>query len=81
MAPVRYGPACQKDCESRASRNSPSLAVALNCGIGSSRLNAEVNVFERLQFADHLPVSRARREAQARENGLAKDFIRHVLES
>src|SRR5258707_8816540 len=37
-------------CENRASRNSPSFAVALNCGIGSSPLNAEVNAFERLQI-------------------------------
>jgi hypothetical protein len=36
------------------------------------------NVFQR---PDRLPVSRARREAQARENGLVRDFIRHVLES
>jgi hypothetical protein len=35
------------DPENRASRNSPSLAVALNCGMGSSSLKAEVNAFER----------------------------------
>src|SRR6266852_9589005 len=29
---------CLNDCENRDSRNSPSLAVALNCGIGSSSL-------------------------------------------
>ena len=29
---------------------SPSLAVALNCGMGSSSLNAEVKVLERLQI-------------------------------
>ena len=29
--------------------NSPSLAVVLNCGIGSSSLNAKVKAFERLQ--------------------------------
>jgi len=28
----------------------PSLAVALNCGMGSSSLNAEVNALERLQI-------------------------------
>jgi hypothetical protein len=33
-----------------ASRNSPSFAVALNCGTGSSSLNAEVNALERLQM-------------------------------
>ena len=35
-------PLPQKDWENRVSRNSPSLAVALNCGIGSNSLNAEV---------------------------------------
>src|SRR5258708_15299084 len=38
------------DCENRASRNSRSLAVALNCGTGSSSLNADVNALERLQI-------------------------------
>jgi len=28
----------------------PGFAVALNCGTGSSSLNAEVNAFERLQI-------------------------------
>ncbi len=37
----------QNDWESLDSRNSPSLAVGLNCGMGSSSLNAEVNAFER----------------------------------
>ncbi len=41
--------ASQNDCENRVSRNSPNFVVALNCGIGSSCLNAEVNAFERLQ--------------------------------
>jgi hypothetical protein len=36
--------------ENPASRNSPSFAVALNWGIGSSSLNAEVNALERLQI-------------------------------
>jgi hypothetical protein len=36
------------------------------------------NVFQR---PDRLPVSRALREAHARENGSVRDFIRHVLES
>src|SRR5258708_7759394 len=40
----------QNDFENCASRNSPNLAVALNCGMGSSSLNAEVNAFERLQI-------------------------------
>ena len=40
----------QNHCENRASKNSPSLAVALNWGMGSSSLNADVNAFERLQI-------------------------------
>src|SRR5216683_3329779 len=48
--PGRYRLRGQNDCEKRASRNSPSLAVALNCGMGSSSLNADVNAFERLQI-------------------------------
>src|SRR6202008_3416839 len=43
-------PSGQNDCENRVSRNSPSFAVALNCGMGSSSLNAEVNAFDRLQI-------------------------------
>ena len=43
-------PQCQNDWENRASRNSPNFAVALNCGIGSSSLNADVNAFDRLQI-------------------------------
>jgi len=39
-------PLAQNDWANRASRNSPNFAVALNCGIGSSALNAEVNAFE-----------------------------------
>lgn len=33
-----------------ASRSSTGFAVALNCGMGSSCLKAEVNAFERLQI-------------------------------
>jgi len=36
------------DWENRASKNSPSLAVALNCGMGSNSLNAEVNALENI---------------------------------
>ena len=43
-------PLPQNDWENRVSRNSPSLAVALNCGIGSNSLNAEVKALERLQI-------------------------------
>jgi hypothetical protein len=43
-------PPRQNDSENRVSRNSPSLAVALTCGMGSSSLNAEVNALERLQI-------------------------------
>src|SRR5215831_16816609 len=39
-----------KDCENRDSRNSPNFPVALNCGMGSSSLNAEVNAFDKLQI-------------------------------
>jgi hypothetical protein len=44
----------QSDCEKRASRNSPSLAVVLNCGIGSSSLNADANALDRLQIVRDL---------------------------
>jgi hypothetical protein len=43
-------PLPQNDWENRVSRNSPSFAVALNWGIGSSSLNADVNALERLQI-------------------------------
>ena len=46
--PIGAAPPLERPVELR-SRNSPSLAVALNCGMGSSSLNAEVNAFERLQ--------------------------------
>jgi hypothetical protein len=36
-------------CQNRASRNSPGLTVALNCGVGSSSLQAAVNALETLQ--------------------------------
>jgi hypothetical protein len=45
--PPKHG---QNDCENRASRNSPSFAVARNWGIGSSCLNAEVKAFDKLQI-------------------------------
>jgi hypothetical protein len=51
MAAVRPAPPWrQNDWENLDSKNSPSLAVALNCGIGSSSLNAEVKALERLQI-------------------------------
>ena len=40
----------QKACEKRASKNSPRFAVALNWGIGSSSLKAEVKAFDRLEI-------------------------------
>jgi hypothetical protein len=40
----------ENDWENRISKNSPSLAVALNCGIGSNSLNAEVKALGRLQI-------------------------------
>lgn len=39
-------PLGQNDCENLVS----SFAVALNCRIGPSSLNAEVNAFDRLQI-------------------------------
>lgn len=38
------------DDENLASRNSPSFAVDLNCGTGSSPLKADVNALDRLQI-------------------------------
>jgi hypothetical protein len=40
----------QKFCLNRVSRKPPSLTVALNCGIGSSSLKADVKVFDRLHM-------------------------------
>jgi hypothetical protein len=40
----------QNDCKNLVSKNSPSFAVALNCGMGSSSLKAEVKALERLQI-------------------------------
>jgi Zinc-binding dehydrogenase len=48
--PAPAPPQDQNDCEKRRSRNSPSLAVALNWGIGSSSWKAEVKALERLQI-------------------------------
>lgn len=45
-----YCSADQDDSENRASRNSPNLAVALNCGMGSCFVNADVTAFERLHI-------------------------------
>ena len=49
-APRPAPPWPQNDWENRVSMNSPSLAVALNGGIASSCLNADVKAFERLQI-------------------------------
>ena len=48
--PSPYRLTGQKDCEKRASRNSPSFAVAVNCGMGSSSLNADMKAFDRLRI-------------------------------
>ena len=61
--------------ENRASRNSPSFAVALNCGIGSSSLNAEVNAFERLQIGSRPEFFVPRLEVQVM-HGAGKVFHR-----
>ena len=49
---VRPAPPCflKTACENPPFKNSPSSAVALSCGMGSSYLNADVNAFERLQI-------------------------------
>jgi hypothetical protein len=46
------GPKAELQLASRLapSRNAPSLAVALNCGMGSSSLNAEVKAFDKLHI-------------------------------
>src|SRR5260370_6790573 len=43
-------PLGQNDCENRVSINSPSFAVALNWGMGSSSLKTDVKAFDRLQI-------------------------------
>jgi hypothetical protein len=43
-------PLGQNDCENRVSINSPSFAVALNWGMGSSSLNPDEKAFDRLQI-------------------------------
>jgi hypothetical protein len=40
----------REDFQSSASSEMHDLAVTLNCGMGSSSLNAEVNALERLQL-------------------------------
>jgi hypothetical protein len=40
----------KKLARTRTSKNSPSFAAALNWGIGSSSLKADVNAFDRLQI-------------------------------
>src|SRR5579864_1537451 len=42
--------ACRDHPALAASRNRPSFAVARNCGMGSSSLNADVNAFDRLHM-------------------------------
>jgi hypothetical protein len=37
-------------CLTRSRMDSPNLAVALNCGMGSSSLNDDVNALETLQI-------------------------------
>jgi hypothetical protein len=48
--PVGTATPLQKACKNRVSKNSPNFAVALNCGMGSSSLNADVNALDRLQI-------------------------------
>jgi hypothetical protein len=55
------------DCESRASRNSPSFAVTLNWGMGSSSLNAEVTGWRDSRwFAPGIPHTSARSRGRER---------------
>jgi hypothetical protein len=67
---------------SKALDSSPSadLARAITRGIAFCLTEPpkKENHFER---HDRLPLSRARREAQARERGSTRDFIRHIFES
>src|SRR5436305_8932434 len=52
VSPIRKlssQPAPQNFREYRCSRKPLSFAVALNCGIGSNSLNADVNALDRLQ--------------------------------
>jgi hypothetical protein len=55
--PAHYGmphPDASPDLKTHSpgalSKNFPSFAVARNCGIGSSSLNADVNAFDRLHI-------------------------------
>jgi hypothetical protein len=41
---------CRDQLALAASRNRPSFAVARNCGMGSSSLDADVSVFDRLHM-------------------------------
>jgi len=41
---------CRDQLTLAASRNRPSFAVARNCGMGSSSLDADVNAFDRLHM-------------------------------
>ena len=50
VAAGRSAPWTRTTVENRSSRNSPSFAVALNCGIGSSSSKVDVKAFERLQI-------------------------------
>jgi hypothetical protein len=53
LFPISYAQVSKSSARFReavaSSRNEASFAVALNCGIGSSSLNALVNALERLQ--------------------------------
>jgi len=81
VGPHNAGPTELMDEISTALDTSPNeLAKTILRGIALclSEAPERQNHFER---ADRLPLSRARREAKARENGSASDFVRHVLES
>ena len=80
IKPEKTGPTELMDEISTTLRSSPdNLPRAVIRGIAFCLAEAPEpeNVFQR---PDRLPVSRARREAKARENGSVRDFIRHALE-
>jgi hypothetical protein len=67
------------DQADRRVRNSPSLAVALNCGMGSSFSNALVNAFDKLHIVrDETPGTPARSTAGAlRAGDFTTPRVRH----
>ena len=68
LAPRPVPPSClENDSENRVSRNSPSFAVALNCGIGSSSLHLSGVLEEEMQRVADLERNPIRRPAARRQ--------------